>query len=170
MNQREIKFRAWDKIRNLMITSKHWSVGFGGEIRPQGREEYNHNEFILMQFTGLKDKNGKEIYEGDIVDILDEGFWEPICTEDEYGLNLCGCTDGIYTRTKVCFDYGSFTFEHEGDDIDMNKWASVGDGTENLHPQERNPNFEIIGNIYENNDLLSSLDTTIKEKNPTTLR
>ena len=69
MNQREIKFRAWDKIRNLMITSKHWSVGFGGEIRPQGREEYNHNEFILMQFTGLKDKNGKEIYENDYLEI-----------------------------------------------------------------------------------------------------
>jgi len=144
---REIKFRAWDSDLELMMPEVDLSQAL------QHYKWLGRKDLPLMQFTGLKDKNGKEIYEGDIVDILDEGFWEPICTEDEYGLDICGCTDGI-TRAKVCFDYGSFTFEHEGDDIDMNGWASVGDGTENLHPQERNPNFEIIGNIYENPELI----------------
>lgn len=61
---REIKFRAWDKEQNKMfiIEDLRW-FGGGGEIEQQ----FPH--FDLMQFTGLKDKNGVEIFEGDIVKI-----------------------------------------------------------------------------------------------------
>lgn len=83
---REIKFRAWEKHErgggrlivnapNLMLDASHgipyWQFGFE-EPKPM-------NDTILMQFTGHKDKNGKEIYEGDIVTGREDSFeiyWE----------------------------------------------------------------------------------------------
>ena len=93
MNQREIKFRVWLKNRDEMVYKGDglYIDGFTGDIyiphfgNPNQLDKMD--DVILMQFTGLKDKNGKEIYSGDLlkyenndktfeVKWAKEGFWE----------------------------------------------------------------------------------------------
>ena len=125
---RETKFRAYHKERKEMFEIA--SIDFeekkaalsNGTIKLLN---VDFKQFELLQYTGLKDKNGKEIYEGDIVLIkLDE--------------------TSTWYKTVVGFKKGAFIANL----IDKEDYVYI------FHHGFTDDDFEIIGNIYENSELL----------------
>ena len=120
---RKIKFRVWDKYNKEMLGVENLDFEYGEmSIRTDMYNDYySPKDMILMQYTGLKDKNGKEIYEGDIVNCL---------AEDDGEIIGKGIVKYIEDMT------GFFLVSFDGNCI-----SSI------LEPV-------VIGNIYENKDLL----------------
>ena len=111
--QRAIKLRAWDVKNNVMIYNSTRDIAFNGTVK--GSEE----QFILLQFTGVTDKSGVGIYEGDI---LDNGIQKVIVSWDKWTSRFA--LRRLTTRVKFIIKltyYNSYT---------------------------------VIGNIYENKDLI----------------
>jgi hypothetical protein len=92
MNNREIKFRVWDKEDLCWIDSSHLRINYDGVLYlPYGiAPERNTKRFIIQQYTGLKDSQGVEIYEGDIIlndedkEIVRWGFCGWLCGNESF--------------------------------------------------------------------------------------
>jgi uncharacterized phage protein (TIGR01671 family) len=118
---REIKFRYWN----------------GNRMMPQESFINHLNKYVarnddkLMQCTGLKDKNGKEIYEGDIV-----GITNTYTIEDE--------------KQKIFFKWGCYCIYDE-DGFEQPLYSCT---NENGTDHEGSHFVQVLGNIYENPELI----------------
>ena len=115
---RQLKFRVWDKAENeFSDISEYDSWNWFDRFRDAKIPE----TLTIQQYTGLKDKNGTDIYEGDIVKATSDQFVNE---------NFIG---------KVIFDEGCFLTWINKNDI-RGIWGE--------------DDIEVIGNIFENKDLL----------------
>ena len=131
------KFRAWDKTENKMwnvetiYIEDEWVKVNDGSI--YGITKDLVRDYVLMQSTGLKDITGDEIYEGDIVKVLVHDI-EPKIMKDKMYIGV------------VAYNQGTF-------DIKISKDTYLGIIPE-MYMLDIDCVFRILGNIYENPELL----------------
>jgi uncharacterized phage protein (TIGR01671 family) len=130
---RSLKFRAWDKTENKYM--KHQYIGSEMYVDIDGIfdvEQDGYSSFVWEQFTGLIDRHGKEIFEGDIIQY-----------DSDYTGNAFERIGYIRWSSKA-FAGGKFNV--------MNKDGSL--GYDSFYGGIPNEDCEVIGNIRENPDLL----------------
>lgn len=138
MNNRIIKFRVWDNLKkewcnNQLIWRMKADINSYATIAPPGIYFAQHPDGLtIQQFTGLKDKNGRDIYEGDIYKL--DG-WE--------SFYFCYWHDGLYWNRRTGQTYNDFLEEHVYVSLDSKHY---------LHTHIEY--LTVIGNVLENPELL----------------
>lgn len=124
---RSLKFRAWDSERNT-YDHEELLLAPNGDILASRWQELcePESEYIIEQYTGLKDKNGEEIYEGDII---------RICRSYGYGFLPKGAVAVVFYDENEC----CYKLEKQGEFRLTSKKM-----------------VEVIGNIHENPELLEA--------------
>ena len=133
-----INFRAWDikteSMRDVLVLD--WANGLidlsGGII------ERRPHEVVLMQYTGLEDKNGVEIYEGDTVRVFDAKQINQLGRDGAY---VDAYLDELDEVDFIVFKDGGFVLNRTG--LDVSICQSIEE-------------FTVIGNIHENPELLET--------------
>ena len=135
-NSRVLKFRAWDKTQDHMIASDELIFHEYTDVE----DHFCDEDLDFMQYTGLKDKNGKEIYSGDILDLH----------STVNGVNLF---EVYYSESQARFSIKYYTnrmpkrsLEYEYSVSDFFKPCEFSGEVD----------YEVIGNIYEHKHLLES--------------
>lgn len=126
MEQRELKFKVWDKEKKRMSTPMGVAANFitwndGDVDMPVLFAEAKSDRFIFLQYIGKKDTNKKEMYEGDIIP--------------------CGKQNCIIVFGKVRLGFG-YHFNYKTNWNTVDKFYSI------------NGKDKVIGNIYENPELI----------------
>lgn len=129
------RFRAWLKQYNVMVDDVSDLTFFEGNLKFIGRRtvggvsfQYSVDKIELMQSTGLKDENSKEIFEGDILEVTDKHSWLEVVS---------------YSQEKVMFVTEEINREFK---VPESPLYDLSDSTF--------LKFKVIGNIYENSELL----------------
>lgn len=144
---REILFRA--KHIHAISGNEHlnwtWVHGYLSDenyIYDKSLEgEFLIDEDTICQYTGLTDKNGKKIFEGDIL----RGFQYPFCYDGEYNY-----------YAEIIFENCSFmTYTHKNPSSCV---RGISDGNTDLMEGWVSEDWEVIGNIYDNPELLEEED------------
>lgn len=130
MKNRTLKFRAFDSDRKVFTHSDHCEGEGIYNWKLSTFFEWAGDGDVIQQFTGLLDKNGKEIYEGDVVK-----------SEENLDKDCIYGDETTYVKYSVVeFSKGCFTCNED-----------------DFYFLSMNPSwFEIVGNIFENSNLLTS--------------
>lgn len=134
---REIKFRFWHNLqKEMMVGGIHDGMmidlrGNIGHYEDDGN--FQKEDGILMQFTGLKDKNGNPIYEGDLYQVAKNKVYEVKYSEgitsNHEWFGGCFLLHGLFAGSETAFPFDEYAMAHG----------------------------EVIGNVHENPELITKL-------------
>lgn len=143
---RELKFRAWTGKEMIYMSLEDLCIHFAVReenmedcIEPSPNldcneykfaEQLGYKETYIMQYTSLKDKNGKEIYEGDILNVT--------------------------TPDNSDYDWNNTIYKVQYDDFGYEAIDKLGRAWDFYLLDSESIDIEVVGNIYENPDLIKS--------------